>query len=320
MTFTYQNPATHSFVPETWDGALITRFDPLLVWASRIASNRSYEGNITGKGDVVHVNALSSITVNDYEFNKAMAAQRPETISQPLEISEAKYIKILLENAEQAQAAGSLEAPVNTQMIRAMARQADLFMGTVIANSATALPDVTAINHGGQQTAEVLYNAILDAMLALDEKDVPNDGQRYAVVGPKVKRYLLQHPMLANAAAYGEDGVTKNGIVAKLAGFTLLTTTAMPKDVDIVAGHPDFATFAQAFSGFRMGQSEDFRADYIDSLSLYGGRIVRFPDLDTVKDDGTFDDSKPTPGIQKAKVIWKDPTPISVKATATLKS
>ncbi|MGW7347273.1 hypothetical protein [Streptomyces sp. NPDC054854] len=60
----------------------------------------------------------------------------------------------------------------------------------------------------------------------------------------------VEHPAVANAAAYGEGGVTANGVVARLAGFTILSTTAMPAGVDIVAGHKDFATYASQFSGF----------------------------------------------------------------------
>lgn len=139
-------------------------------------------------------------------------------------------------------------------------------------------------------------------MLALDDNDIP--AGRYVVVSPRVKRYLIEHPAIANAAAYGESRVTANGVVARLAGFTVLSTTAMPAGVDIVAGHSDFATYASQFTGFREGQSEKYRADYIDTLHLYGGKIVRYPELDTKKADSSFDESKPTKGIVKASVEW----------------
>jgi hypothetical protein len=81
----------------------------------------------------------------------------------------------------------------------------------------------------------------------------------------------------------------------------------MPAGVDIVAGHSEFATYASQFTGFREGQSEKYRADYIDTLHLYGGKIVRYPELDTKKADNTFDESKPTKGIVKAAVTWPAP-------------
>ncbi|MFH8609584.1 hypothetical protein ACH4D5_19115 [Streptomyces sp. NPDC018029] len=299
MTFAYQNPATHTFVPEIWDAELLVAFDPLLVWGCPIVANNKYEGDIRKQGDVVHINSLLRPTVGNYTIADGMTAQRPETVDQKLPITEAKYLQVLIEDAERVQLAGGLGSPINQQMIRSLAREADTFMGKVIANSATALPAVKAT---AENAPQALYSAILDMMLALDDNDIP--AGRYVVVSPRVKRYLIEHPAVANAAAYGEGGVTANGVVAKLAGFTILTTTAMPKGVDIVAGHKDFATYASQFTGFREGQSEKYRADYIDTLHLYGGKIVRYPELDTKKADNTFDESKPTKGIVKAAVEW----------------
>ncbi|MFI1800505.1 hypothetical protein ACH427_24555 [Streptomyces sp. NPDC020379] len=299
MTFAYQNPATHTFVPEIWDADLLTQFDPLLVWASRLVSNNKYEGTIARQGDVVHINSLLRPSVGDYKLPDGMSAQRPETVDQKLPVTEAKYLQVLVENAERVQLTSGLDSPVNQQMIRALAREADTFMANVITSAATPLPNVKVPAGSAPQA---LYGAILDMMLALDDNDVP--GGRYVVISPRVKRHLAEHPAIANAAAYGESGVTANGVVARLAGFTVLCTTAMPKGVDIVAGHSEFATYASQFTGFRQGQSEKYRADYIDTLHLYGGKVVRFPELDTKKPDNTFDESKPTKGIVKATVEW----------------
>ncbi|UZJ29364.1 hypothetical protein [Streptomyces endophytica] len=303
-TMAYQNPGTHSFVPELWDSELLTQFDPQLVWASPTVTNRQYEGGISKKGDVVHINSLLRPTVGDYDVSKGMTPERPETVDQSLVISEAKYLQILLENAEVTQAAGALESPINQEMVKALARETDKFMGGVIAAAATPLADITAYGES-VNVPQVLYSGILDMMLALDENDIPET--RYVVVSPKVKRHLLEHPAIADASAFGKGGATQNGVIAELAGFTVLSTTAMPDSVDIVAGNSQFATFASQFTGFRDGQSEKFRADYIDTLHLYGGKVVRFPGLDTKKDDHTFDESKPTKGIVKAKVVWEKP-------------
>ncbi|MFJ5120660.1 hypothetical protein [Kitasatospora sp. NPDC088548] len=299
MAQAYQNPSTHSFVPEVWDSTLLTQYDPLLVWASKLVANRKYEGDIRSKGDVVSINSLATPTVGDYKLPDGMTAQRPETVEQKLTITEAKYLQLLVEDIERVQAAGAMESPINQQMIRALAREADAFMGRVIAAGATAMPN---IKPGAGSIPQALYSGVLDMMLALDGNDIP--GGRYVVISPKVKRYLVEHPAIANAGAYGEAGVTANGVVARLAGFTILSTTAMPAGVDIVAGHSDFSTYASQFTGFRSGPSERYRADYVDNLHLYGGKIVRYPGLDTTKSDHTFDETKPTKGIVKAAVEW----------------
>ncbi|GAA2224500.1 hypothetical protein [Streptomyces nogalater] len=299
MSLAYQQPGSTTFIPEIWDAELLTAFDPLLVWASPLVSNNKYEGEIRQKGDTVHVNSLLRPTVGEYKLPDGMTAQRPETVDQELVITEADYIQVLIEDAERVQLAGGLDSPINQQMIRALARKADTFMGNIIVNSATALPAITPT---AENIPQSLYSAILDMMLELDSSDIP--AGRYVVVSPRVKRYLIEHPSVANAAAYGEGGVTANGVVARLAGFTILTTTAMPAGVDIVAGHSEFSTYASQLTGFREGQSEKYRANYADTLHLYGGRVLRYPGLDTQKPDKTWDDTKPTKGIVKAAVTW----------------
>ncbi|BAJ32371.1 MULTISPECIES: hypothetical protein [Kitasatospora] len=298
-SFSYQNPGSSSFVPEIWDGALLTKFDPLLVWASKICTNRKYEGEIRKQGDTVHINSLSTPTVGDYTLPEGMTAQRPEMVEQKLAITEAKYLQLLVEDIERVQAAGAMESPINQQMVRALAREADTFMGRVIASAATPMPSVKVTAGNAPQA---LYSAVLDMMLALDSHDIP-DG-RYVVVSPRVKRHLVEHPAIANAGAYGEAGVTANGVVARLAGFTVLSTTAMPEGSDIVAGHSEFATFASQFNGFREGLSEKYRANFVDTLHLYGGKVVRYPGLDTPLADRTYDETVPSKGIVKAAVEW----------------
>ncbi|MEU6376861.1 hypothetical protein [Streptomyces sp. NPDC046909] len=301
MVFQYQHAGTHTFVPAQWASDLLEQFDPLLVWASRLVSNRDYEGEIQVRGDVVHVNSLIRPTVGEYTIADGMTAQRPETVDQEIPITEADYIQLLIENAERVQvASGNLSSPINRQMVRALAAKADTYMANVISSSATALPNITPVAGGIPSS---FYGAILDIMLELDESDVPED-RRYVVVSPRVKRYLIEHPPIANAAAYGEGGVTSNGVVARLAGFTVASTTAMPSGVDIVAGHPDFSTFASQFNDFREGMSERYRADFVDSLHVYGGAVIRYPNMDTKKADNTWDTSKPTKGIVKAAVTW----------------
>lgn len=152
MTFAYQNPTSHTFVPELWDADLLTQFDPLLVWASKIVANNKYEGDIRKKGDVVHINSLLRPTVGDYTIADGMTSERPETVDQKLNITEAKYLQVLVEDVERVQLAGGLDSPINQQMIRSLAREADTFMGSIIAKSATALPAVKAAENAPKRS------------------------------------------------------------------------------------------------------------------------------------------------------------------------
>ncbi|MGW0845283.1 hypothetical protein ACWD26_35145 [Streptomyces sp. NPDC002787] len=201
MALAYQNPATSTFIPEIWDAELIVAFDPLLVWASPIVSNNKYEGEIRAKGDVVHINSLLRPTVGDYTIADGMTAQRPETVDQKLIITEAKYLQVLVEDAERVQLAAGLDSPINQQMIRALAREADTFMGNIIATGATALPAITPTADNIPQS---LYSAILDMMLALDDNDIP--AGRYVVVSPRVNTPAVDRDLVGEGQCGDEHG------------------------------------------------------------------------------------------------------------------
>lgn len=276
----YSNAGTATFVPSIWSSALLTQFDPNLVWASRLVCNRDYDGDIRQQGNQVIINELNRPSVGSYNDTTGMVVEKLVTVAQNLNISQADYVAFYVTDIERQQAAAVLDEPATVQAIAGLAAKADTFVGGVIAASAKAFAaqpiDVTntaaatAALKGG-----VLLEAIFDMMMTLDTNKVP--GGRYVVVSPQVKRYLLRAPEIANAAAFGQDGATANGVVASLAGFTVLSTTAMPAGVDILAGHSAFTTFASQFTDFRLQPVEKFRSDQIDALHLYGSRVLSFP-------------------------------------------
>ncbi|MCP2350477.1 hypothetical protein [Nonomuraea roseoviolacea] len=238
--------------------------------------NTDYEGDITAQGDRMVVNGLIRPNVGKYNDVAGMTIEDLKTVEQYLDITEADYVAFYVRNIETVQVAGALAAPATLESIRALATSTDTFVGATIAASASSLPQV---NVSGLPTSvakgEALLEAIFDMMEKLDGSDVP--AGRYVVVSPTAKRYLMRAPDVANAAALGEAGATANGVIAHLAGFTLLSTTAMPTGVDILAGHKAFTTYASQFTDFRSQPVEKYRRDQIDALHLYGARVLSFP-------------------------------------------
>jgi hypothetical protein len=304
----YGHAGTYSFVPTEWSNELLTQFDPLLVWGSPLVSNRDYEGDIANQGDRVMVNGLVRPNVGKYtdvggKYTDVggMTIEDLKTVEQHVDISEADYVAFYVRNIEQIQVAGALSAPATQESIKALANTADMFIGTTVAASATAVPqvDVSGVTSNTAK-GEALLEAIFDMMEKLDTAKVPHG--RYVVVSPKAKRYLLRAPDVANAAALGAGGATTNGVVASLAGFTVVSTTAMPAGSDIIAGHRVFTTFASQFTNFRSQPVEKFRRDQIDALHLYGARVLSFPGgKQPTRPDVAVKDSE---GLLKAAVKW----------------
>ncbi|NRQ30514.1 hypothetical protein HII36_01465 [Nonomuraea sp. NN258] len=297
----YAHDGTYSWVPTDWSNELLTQFDPLLVWASPLVCNREYEGNIADKGDRVVINGLIRPNVGKYTDAAGMTIEDLKTVEQYVDITEADYIAFYVRDIETVQVAGALAAPATQESIKALATETDTFVGAKVAASATAMPqvDVSTITKSYDK-GEALLEAVFDMMERLDTSDVP--GGRFVVVSPKVKRFLLRAPDIANAAALGEGQATANGVVARLAGFTVVSTTAMPAGVDILAGHQAFTTFASQFTSFREQKVEKFRRNQIDALHLYGARVLSFPGgAQPVTPEAAVVNSE---GLLKAAVTW----------------
>lgn len=300
----YTNAGTATYVPAEWNAGLLEALDPQLVFASDVVSNRNYEGDIRGRGDKVVINGIVTPEVGKYNDSTGMTIEQLSTVKQELDITEADYVAFYVGDIETVQAAGALSTPAVRRAIQNMAKSMDTFVGGVAANSATAYGEVDASAlTSAPEKGEAILEAAFDMMQQLDENDVDTSG-RWVVVSPRVKRYLVRAEAVANASAFGEGGVTRNGTVARLAGFTILSTTNMPSGVDMIAGQREFLTVAHQFEGFRQQPVEKFRRDQIDGLSLYGAKVVRFPELDATLsgNPNAFDETKATVGILKATV------------------
>jgi hypothetical protein len=302
MANTYTNAGTDLFVPEIWHAELLGALEPQLVFASPMVANRDFDGDVQNQGDLVHINALISPTIGKYSDTDGMTIEQLQTVKQDLPISEADYFALYVGDIETVQVAGALSSPATRDAMTQLAKSADTFMGGVAAAKATAdtldLSTVTAPKDKG----EALLEQIFDGMLALDTKNVASGG-RWAIVSPQVKRYLVRADAVANAADFGQAGATANGFVARVAGFTILSTTHMPSGVDVMVGHPDFLTFASQFQGLRHQPVEKFRRTQIDGLHVYGGKVTRYPGLDTVA-SGAFNETLASPGLIKTAVTW----------------
>lgn len=94
----------------------------------------------------------------------------------------------------------------------------------------TALDTITAT--AGSNTDGLTKDKIFAALEALGDNDVPDDGQRYAVVGQKQWREMLAIPEFTSADYVGPDSLPfKDGSQAKSwLGVLWIPTTGLPYD------------------------------------------------------------------------------------------
>lgn len=125
-----------------------------------------------------------------------------------------------------------------TQLLaRALAKKADqqlLRVGVLAARGTSAVTggnDGTVIDAGASvvTNADDLYDAIFDAQVALNQKDVPTE-ERYCILSPENYSLLGRSTKVQNKD-WGGQGNIADGTAPRLAGFSILWSNNLPTGV-----------------------------------------------------------------------------------------
>lgn len=119
----------------------------------------------------------------------------------------------------------------------------------------------------GQPTGGLTKDKVLEAFELLGEADVPDDGQRYAVIGWKQWSDLLSVPEFANAEFVGDDQLPWRGTQAKVwLGTLWMPHSGLPE----AAGVRSCFWYHKSAIGHAIGQ--DAKAD----ITWHGDRAAHF--------------------------------------------
>lgn len=164
-----------------------------------------------------------------------------------------------------------VRSPIATELGRALAYAYDRFAMSTFWAAANAVSPISATSANGtalagqiittatatNPTGPEILNALYDAQVALDNKDVPTEG-RFCVVRPEQYQALLASPMVTTSGPLNSFRLSKDygsgiGDVTKgtaatveVAGFKLMKSNLFPKAVDLAAGAGNIALFANA--------------------------------------------------------------------------
>ena len=187
---------------------------------------------------------------------------------------------------------------------KALAKRFDLaVMKTFVAAARTTTPNVTGGNAGtsvntgnGLDTAAEIIDALFGMAQSLDEKDVPNDGQRFAVLTPAQYYKLLTSDNIAVNRDVDGIGSVSKGTVPLVAGIkifksqhlqdlvTSLSTGSGTPGVEANQDQDDDNSANDVFGGSGTGYNSD-----LSDTGLIGGHpqavgTVKLLDLATEED------------------------------------
>lgn len=295
---------TRTFIPEIWSGKLIEKFYDATVLAA--ISNTDYEGEIKKFGDKVKIRKAPTATIRDYTRGTAITYEKPDGTVQELEINKGKYYAAEVDDVSAKQqdvkamdtwatdASEQMKIAIDTDVLGSIytsptaankGATAGRISGNI--NLGTASAPVKVTKDGASSTTSVL-DLIVDMGQVLDEQNIPEQG-RFLIV-PAWFLSLIKKSDLKDASLSGDGtSILRNGRVGMIDRFTLYLSNLLPKavvDIDpssattnvtgfyLLAGHKNALTFASQMTEMETLRSQDYFADLMRGLQVYGYKVV----------------------------------------------
>ena len=266
-----------TFIPELWSARLLQGLEKSHVATNLV--NRDYEGQIRNQGDKVNINTLSDVAIKTYTPNSDIASPDDlTTTKQQLEITEADYFNIQLDDVDRVQAAGELMDTAMRNVAYKMNDRTDSFILGKIASGVASGNIIGTTESPIQVTKNNIYESIIEMRTKLDKANVPTSG-RTIVIPPEIYALLLQDERFVKSDAVAGQNVLVNGLVGRVAGFDVFESNNVVYDTNnkfwkVTAQVRTATTFAEQIVKTEAYRMEKRFSDAVKGLHVYGAKVT----------------------------------------------
>lgn len=266
-----------TFIPELWSARLLQGLEKSHVATNLV--NRDYEGQIRNQGDKVNINTLSDVAIKTYTPNSDIASPDDlTTTKQQLEITEADYFNIQLDDVDRVQAAGELMDTAMGNVAYKMNDRTDSFILGKIASGVASGNIIGTTESPIQVTKNNIYESIIEMRTKLDKANVPTSG-RTIIIPPEIYALLLQDERFVKSDAVAGQNVLVNGLVGRVAGFDVFESNNVVYDTNnkfwkVTAQVRTATTFAEQIVKTEAYRMEKRFSDAVKGLHVYGAKVT----------------------------------------------
>lgn len=260
--------ALQNFIPSVWSARIQTGLESRYVLGNIV--NRNYEGDISGFGDQVRINAVGDITVGDYVKN--VTTVTPEELAstqQILNIDQSKYFAFYVDDVDAAQAKPAVMDEAMRKSSRGLSAVADSMIAAFVADAGLLSEDVAV-------TKDTILALFSDISAKLTEAGNTREG-RFIVVPAWFEGLMVQAGIELDTA---NSNVLSEGFIGRFMGFDVFVSTNLEVDgvdpliVRAMAGTREAITFAEQIVKVEAYRPESSFADAVKGLHVYGGKVV----------------------------------------------
>jgi hypothetical protein len=270
----------NNFKPEIWSAQTLVALRSSLVYAQPQLVNTNYQGEITSRGQSVHITTIGDPTIFDYDAGDTLNYEDVETAGTDLVIDQAKAFAFKLDDVDKAQALMSPMQQMAQNAAYGLRDKADAYVASLYTGvAADNVLGSTGSPIDTYTTPTDAYSKVLVPLRTkLNRKNVPREG-RYVVVSPEFHGSLLNDDRFVRADASATTEGLRNGFVGRAAGFDILESNNTPNpsgDTQVIqAGYPGAITYAEQILETEALRLQATIADAIRGLHVYGAKLLR---------------------------------------------
>ncbi len=263
------------FIPSVWAEAINRELEKALVFAEDC--NKQYEGNVSKRGDSVHILGVGKPTIRTLDRENASGnieeAEEVEDKSVILNINQISYFNYLVGDIDKAQAVGGLMDSLSQESAYGLADAMDQYIAKMAIG--TDVPKLTA--DATVVTKEKVLSILDDAIQILQENNVNIASGVVVTVSPRFYKLFKQAYVDKSTDNTGE---LKNGKVAMYGNVTVKLSNNVAKTDDgatdnIMIRTKKAIAFVNPLTHTEPYRPEKKFADAVKGYVLFDGKVVR---------------------------------------------
>lgn len=274
--------ALEFFKPTLWSSRFIVNMDRVHVFKSIV--DTSYEGELTF-GQALKINEIGEIDVSNYTATGGVTWQDIDDASQTLVIDQKNYFAFAVDDVDEAQMNVTVMDGAMAKAAHKVSNTVDTYLAGKYGQAA-----LTTSNLGTPGSSQAVYAAsgghdgvlgVLSNMnLYMNKGDVPPDG-RWAVVDPTFAAYMKYAKLVDNidgGIKQMPDGRWVPGFIGNIYGINFFMSNNVSNNgtqYRIMFGASDALAYVGQLSKIEAVRREDYFADGMRGLYIYGSKVVR---------------------------------------------
>lgn len=249
---------------ERWSKLVLAKLRNELVLKDGVVFNNDYEGS-PAAGVVKIPVRDEEVQVSDYDKANGIVGTHGSTAYENMPITKDKALNEIIDGYDANAVPDNLVADRLDSAAYSMAKQIDTDGGTTLLAAAT-------VDNETELTKDNIYFKIVDIRTRMNKANIPNDGKRYLLALPDAMALILKSPEFISASSLGDE-VKQTGAIGKIAGFLVIEWNDTTANLQMLAGHPRFATRATEFAVDIHLQDLSGSGKYIGASAVQGRKV-----------------------------------------------